>query len=173
MNTAKSLGLLTTTVALTVTALAVPVKASARSCVQDNGRTVCGNRVENVICIESERNGRLICGRQTSDRDDRRYGDGRRDRYGDGGYNRTIQGFDEEFYLIIYPDVAGAVRRGEVRSGYDHYLKHGRFEGRLAQFNEGSYLTKNPDVAEAVRKGGFRSGYEHWLRHGRYENRPL
>jgi GT2 family glycosyltransferase len=39
--------------------------------------------------------------------------------------------FDEEAYLRAYPDVAAAVRRGELKSGLEHYLLAGKTEGRL------------------------------------------
>ncbi len=42
--------------------------------------------------------------------------------------NREI--FDEVEYLRIHQDVAEAIRRGEVDSGYDHYVTFGVIEGR-------------------------------------------
>ncbi len=39
--------------------------------------------------------------------------------------------FDEARYLRVYPDVAAAVQRGELRSGLEHYLLAGRAERRL------------------------------------------
>ena len=36
----------------------------------------------------------------------------------------------EAEYLTLYPDVAAAVNSGVFKSGYDHYLKHGKAEGR-------------------------------------------
>lgn len=39
--------------------------------------------------------------------------------------------FDEEWYLGRYPDVAKAVEEGRGKSGLEHYLVHGRREGRL------------------------------------------
>jgi hypothetical protein len=39
--------------------------------------------------------------------------------------------FDEVTYLRVYPDVAAAVRRGEMNSGLEHYLLAGRAERRL------------------------------------------
>lgn len=39
-------------------------------------------------------------------------------------------GFNEAFYLHSYPDVANAVKLGYFASGGDHYLKHGKAEGR-------------------------------------------
>lgn len=43
--------------------------------------------------------------------------------------NKTID-FDEAFYLRTYPDVKDAVTKGWFTSGYDHYIKHGKAEGR-------------------------------------------
>ncbi len=39
--------------------------------------------------------------------------------------------FDERTYLATYPDVAEGVARGALESGYDHYVRHGRWEGRV------------------------------------------
>ncbi len=38
--------------------------------------------------------------------------------------------FDEAFYLRQNPDVAAAVADGRLASGYDHYIRYGRREGR-------------------------------------------
>lgn len=38
--------------------------------------------------------------------------------------------FDEQRYLTDNQDVRGYVRQGRFASGFDHYMKHGRFEGR-------------------------------------------
>jgi hypothetical protein len=40
------------------------------------------------------------------------------------------QCFDDAGYLLTYPDVAEAVRRGICQSGYDHYISVGFREGR-------------------------------------------
>jgi hypothetical protein len=39
--------------------------------------------------------------------------------------------FDEKGYLEQYADVAKAVAGGRFTSGFDHYIKHGRAEGRI------------------------------------------
>jgi cephalosporin hydroxylase len=39
--------------------------------------------------------------------------------------------FDEEWYVSTYPDVAKAIKEGRLIRGLDHYLAHGRREGRL------------------------------------------
>ncbi len=38
--------------------------------------------------------------------------------------------FDETYYLRQNPDVAAAVNEGRLASGYDHYVRYGRREGR-------------------------------------------
>ena len=42
----------------------------------------------------------------------------------------TAPGFDEQWYLERYPDVARAVRAGTIKSGQQHYTTRGRREGR-------------------------------------------
>ncbi len=42
--------------------------------------------------------------------------------------------FSERDYLALNPDVLAAVRRGEYRSGYDHYLRYGRYENRRINY---------------------------------------
>lgn len=41
-----------------------------------------------------------------------------------------MKNFNESEYLALYPDVASAVKAGAFKSGYEHYQKHGKFEGR-------------------------------------------
>jgi GT2 family glycosyltransferase/glycosyltransferase involved in cell wall biosynthesis len=100
--------------------------------------------------------------------------------------------FDEVTYLLLYPDIAEKVAAGDFRSGYEHWMKFGRDEGRLARFHEmaehesgvlqprpgipadfdeDAYLFLNPDVAGAIEKGLFPSGYNHWNSFGRKEGR--
>ena len=40
--------------------------------------------------------------------------------------------FDEQWYLLKYPDVVAAIERGEVESGLAHFQRNGRAEGRLS-----------------------------------------
>ena len=44
-----------------------------------------------------------------------------------GGLNTL---FNEQGYLLANPDIADAIARGEVRSGWDHYQRFGQREGR-------------------------------------------
>jgi phytanoyl-CoA hydroxylase len=50
--------------------------------------------------------------------------------------------FDAEFYLRAYPDVAEAIRAGVCQSALDHYLSHGRTEGRLGTHPSTADLSK-------------------------------
>ncbi|MDB5582851.1 MAG: hypothetical protein JWR80_8027 [Bradyrhizobium sp.] len=44
--------------------------------------------------------------------------------------DRLPEWFDEDRYLDARPDVLAAVQAGMFECGYDHYVKHGRSEGR-------------------------------------------
>jgi hypothetical protein len=82
--------------------------------------------------------------------------------------------FNEEQYLRLYADVAEAVFRGEIRSGREHFVTNGYFEGREGcsdDFAESWYLGANADVALAVRAGTFDSAQDHYIQSGMYELR--
>jgi hypothetical protein len=82
--------------------------------------------------------------------------------------------FQEERYLHLNPDVAAAVFRGEIRSGHEHFVTNGYFEGRHGageDFVEAWYLDAYPDVAMAIRAGAFASAHEHYTRVGLFELR--
>jgi hypothetical protein len=51
---------------------------------------------------------------------------------------------NEAFYASTYPDVAEAVRRGDVSSGTEHYLRSGASEAR----------TPNPQIKPAIEAWG-------------------
>jgi hypothetical protein len=54
--------------------------------------------------------------------------------------------FDEAWYLRRYPDIAEAIAKGELGSGFEHYTRHGQAEGRLpcAPFNAEWYASAYP-----------------------------
>lgn len=94
----------------------------------------------------------------------------------------TDETFDEACYLAANPDVAEAVRLGKVRSGWTHFRKFGRVEGRRQKvsdqelatnenFDEARYLAGNPDVRRAVEGGRFASGRAHFVTLGKGEGR--
>lgn len=43
------------------------------------------------------------------------------------------ENFDESMYLTLHPDVAKAVKNGEMVSGFEHYQTHGKKEGRVLE----------------------------------------
>ncbi len=52
--------------------------------------------------------------------------------------------FNESVYLAIHPDVRSAVKQGLFESGYQHYQKFGRAEGRqLRRFNTESHSIRD------------------------------
>ncbi|MBN2885763.1 MAG: hypothetical protein JXM75_03525 [Chromatiaceae bacterium] len=85
--------------------------------------------------------------------------------------------FSEKFYLANNEDVAIAVRKGLIGSGWQHWNDFGSSEGRLAfappagygEFNEEYYLANNPDVARAVQLGEVGTGWSHWVANGQFE----
>ena len=81
---------------------------------------------------------------------------------------------DENWYLAAYADVAGAVKRGELKSGREHYIRSGYFENRLPgpiRVDEGWYLNEYPDVSGAIKSGAFKNGQQHFERNGFKEGR--
>jgi glycosyltransferase involved in cell wall biosynthesis len=68
-------------------------------------------------------------------------------------------GFDSEFYLAAYPDIAAA-----GVDPYDHYVKHGRAEGRLARtpaldaLDHFGSLVGAPETVLVVSHEGVRGG---------------
>jgi len=66
--------------------------------------------------------------------------------------------FNEENYLQKYPDVRVAVNNGQFTSGYDHYIKYGKNEGRNCDIDD--TLKKliidrqNPDWSNHLTLGG-------------------
>jgi hypothetical protein len=150
MNATRTLGLLTALSLFHMGWLSAPANAQRRVCIEtDQGKRVCG---------------RLIDGGDNNFNNN----------FGSGSGTRCdVPGFDEEFYLDAYSDVAIAIRQGRFKSACQHYQQNGRFEGRFPRFNEASYLAKNPDVAQAIKAGRYKNAYEHWLKFGRFENRPL
>lgn len=91
------------------------------------------------------------------------------------GRHERVPWFDEAAYLDASPDVARAVERRRLRSGLDHFIRHGisevvrsgrRLPTRLGEFVEADYLRANPDVAALVASGAFKSGVMHFARRG-------
>jgi SAM-dependent methyltransferase len=94
----------------------------------------------------------------------------------------TRETFDESCYLAANPDVADAVTRGKIASGWAHFKKFGVVEGRRQKipqeelatalnFDEARYLASNPDAQESVHEGAFATGRAHFDAVGRFQKR--
>ncbi|MBU6418922.1 MAG: hypothetical protein KGQ79_04260 [Proteobacteria bacterium] len=81
---------------------------------------------------------------------------------------------DEAWYLKTNPDVAAAVKAGELKSARAHYIIAGYFENRLPRpvtVDEAWYLAEYPDVADAIRVGTVTSASAHFETSGFVEGR--
>lgn len=99
--------------------------------------------------------------------------------------NAINNGFNEQAYLIAFPDVKYAVDNGlyGLTRGYDHYINTGMAENRLSQaayiqakprvleFDEAAYLTAFSDVGITINNRDYDNGYAHYLNKGIYEGR--
>lgn len=95
--------------------------------------------------------------------------------------------FDEAAYLKQNVDVRNAVRSGLFASGWDHFDRCGRAEGRVFyrlgtlpalpddedEFDEDMYLWLHADVRRGVEEKTWASGHAHFLAVGKKEGRSL
>ncbi len=82
--------------------------------------------------------------------------------------------FDEAWYLSTYKDVADAVGQKKFKSGRDHYLNYGYFEGRLPNakgFDADYYAKQYADVVKAMKGSDPKKLLEHFISHGYAEGR--
>ena len=92
---------------------------------------------------------------------------------------KSVQNFDEEYYLNTHPDVRSSVIAGVHVSGWGHYNRYGRKENRACRylskevlqeryakeypdFDEVFYLKTYPDVKESLDKGDFITAIQHY-----------
>lgn len=75
--------------------------------------------------------------------------------------SQATNAFDEQRYLAENPDVAEAVANGTLKSGLEHFLQHGKQEGRLGTYTQtksvgdmNSDMINNPSLPAA---GTFKS----------------
>lgn len=81
---------------------------------------------------------------------------------------------DPQWYLAQYPNIAEAIRLGQLGSAEEHYQRSGLYERYLPAnpfVDEAWYLQKNPDVVQAIQQGIFENGYDHFVATGYRENR--
>lgn len=86
--------------------------------------------------------------------------------------------WSESGYLADNPDVANAVKSGQLSSGWGHYSEFGKKEGRSytsadmpSDWDEWTYRNQNPDVDAAIKSGSVPSGYKHYVWNGKSEGR--
>lgn len=83
-------------------------------------------------------------------------------------YDMRMAAFDEIFYLSAYPDVADAVRNGNVSSGRQHYEACGFAEGREpCRVERAWYCMTYPRAALELGQGVICDELEHWVEIGR------
>ena len=69
--------------------------------------------------------------------------------------------FDEAWYLARHADIREAVRAGAIASGYLHFVKFGKGEGRAYRV-----CANNPPSALTLRNPGFRHRFYRCLENG-------
>lgn len=81
--------------------------------------------------------------------------------------------FDNEWYLLNYPDVGKEIADRKYKCALHHYLCNGqpRDFDPLCDFSEKYYVEQNPDVSDAIERRWFRNGYMHFVRFGAAELR--
>jgi len=82
--------------------------------------------------------------------------------------------FDDAFYGSTYPDVADAVRRGQIPSLHDHFCSTGFFEGRkpgLRHVDRAWYLRQYEDLNRAFSTGALADAAKHFNETGQFEDR--
>lgn len=68
--------------------------------------------------------------------------------------------FSEQFYAQTNPDVAAVVAEGDLRNGYEHFLRYGQYEFRRPRprVNLKEYAC-DPNVSDAVEKGEYPTSF--------------
>jgi phytanoyl-CoA hydroxylase len=76
--------------------------------------------------------------------------------------------FVESDYLALYPGIDEAIQSGNFASAWDHYLKHGRSEGRLiCRFDEAFYRRSYPLAGSDLRANRIETALDHYILLGR------
>lgn len=92
--------------------------------------------------------------------------------------SRIKAAFDENAYLYANTDISAAIARGEIKSGWDHFVKFGIREAQctgrplnviVGSMTEPEYLFKFPDLFKRMMQGVIDSPFQHFLEHGLQE----
>ncbi|WP_286704043.1 MULTISPECIES: phytanoyl-CoA dioxygenase family protein [Acidiphilium] len=86
------------------------------------------------------------------------------------GLEQPDERYDEDYYLMVNPEVVNGVAAGYFVNGYHHYRLHGRGEGRICApvFDAAWYGRSYPIVTRDIENGRARDAWDHWRRIGRY-----
>jgi hypothetical protein len=83
-------------------------------------------------------------------------------------------GFQEDWYISIYPDVAALIESGAVASALEHFIAEGFWSGRLGSpiiVDEDWYRSHYKDVERALVAGDITSCANHFREYGFTEGR--
>lgn len=76
--------------------------------------------------------------------------------------------FDEAFYAERYADIGAAVEAGIIRTGYRHFIDHGRFEDRQpSPWFDPAVYRRHKRVQAALAADPSLTAFDHYLREGR------
>lgn len=82
--------------------------------------------------------------------------------------------FEQDFYLMTYPDVYDLYRDGRIEDLHQHFIKIGFYEGRLPadpHVDEVFYRTEYPDIEIAATSGDLPLIAQHYVEFGAEEGR--
>lgn len=76
--------------------------------------------------------------------------------------------FDEVFYATTYPDIGAALGAGDQRTGWQHFVAHGRLEDRCpSPWFDPAIYRQNPQVARALAADPELTAFDHYLKVGK------
>lgn len=86
-----------------------------------------------------------------------------------------VGGFDPQYYVKRYGDVAEQIRIGHAPSALEQYLADGHRQNRQPlEFDPISYVKKHPDAALAIAEGFYVTPIQHYMAVGYYKGyKPL
>jgi GT2 family glycosyltransferase len=85
-----------------------------------------------------------------------------------------LPAFSEAYYLALHADAAGMVRRGEIRNGYAHFLRHGVPEGSRSPSEpiDLVWYAAQETVRRDLDRGLAEDAFVHWLTIGQPGGSP-
>jgi hypothetical protein len=79
-----------------------------------------------------------------------------------------LRGFDSEYYVTRYADIAAGLANGSLNSALEQYIHDGFRQGREPlKFDGNFYVTSYPDAAMEIAEGRYAGPLDHYLAIGR------